>query len=228
MRRLAERLRPGIERLGDWYQSLKPRERVLVLAAACGLVVALWDVLLLRPMEADIRAQKAVLVSARESLQTVEAEQAMLNAQLLANPNQQLQQRVNATFEQVRAVGDQLVDSSEAWVSPAHMVEVLHAILQEQPGVKLLALENLPPRRLGADPEPGGQPAGESIYEHAVEVTLEADYFSLLGYIEALEASPWRFVWDRLEYEVTGYPLARVQLRLKTLSASAEALEIGA
>ncbi len=223
-----EWFRPHLERVDAWYQQLQPRERVLVLVAVCGVVIASWDFLLLQPIEADIRARKAEVVSARASLQAAEGEQTMLNAQLQANPNQALQDRVNATWKQARAVGRQLVDSSDAWISPGYMVEALHAILQERPGVRLLALRSLPPRQVGAEPAAGGgQVGGEDIYEHAVEITLEADYFSLLAYIEALEASHWRFIWDRLDYEVTGHPLARVQLRLKTLSATREVLEIG-
>ncbi len=227
MSTLEELFAPQLGRLDHWYQALQARERVLVVAAACGVIIALWDFLLLRPLEADIRAQEASLVASQEALQSADAEQAMLNTERMTNPNQALQERINAVREQTRGLGEQLVNSSDAWIAPGYMVRALQTILTERPGVRLISLESLPPRQLGLEQPAGAQPAGEEIYEHSVELTLEADYFSLLAYLEALEASRWRFIWDRLAYEVTGYPLARITLRLKTLSASPEVLEIG-
>ena len=58
-----------------------------------------------------------------------------------------------------------------------------------------------------------------SVFRHGVEIRLRGGYLSTLRYLEALEALPWRFFWDSLEYEVTEYPIAEITFILHTLSS---------
>lgn len=57
------------------------------------------------------------------------------------------------------------------------------------------------------------------VFKHSVELELEANYFSLFSYLEALESLPWRLYWESLSYEVKDYPSARVRVSVYTLSA---------
>ena len=41
-----------------------------------------------------------------------------------------------------------------------------------------------------------------------------------LRYLQALEALPWRFFWDSVDYQVIAYPQSTVRLKLHTLSLS--------
>lgn len=214
------------EQFRGWYLGLQARERVLVVAAVCGVLVAAWDAVFIRPLERDIRNLRANAVAAGETLRNLEAEQAMRMAGFSNDPNQALREELDRLLAQADRAGQELIDSTNAWVSPGRMVGVLQQILRERGGVRMVAVETLPPLRWGEDDE--APVPGEQVFEHAVEVTLEADYFSLLAYLESLESLPAQFLWDVLDYRVTGYPEASVRLRLKTLSASPEVLEVGA
>jgi MSHA biogenesis protein MshJ len=51
-----------------------------------------------------------------------------------------------------------------------------------------------------------------------VELELSGDYMDTLYFLQALEALPWRFFWDRVEYVAgEGETRGRLTLRLYTL-----------
>jgi len=52
-----------------------------------------------------------------------------------------------------------------------------------------------------------------------VELEVSAGYFQLLDLLQRLEALPWRFYWDRLEYRRSDYPRGHIRLRVHTLTA---------
>ncbi len=213
------------ERFEAWYLQLQVRERVLVVAASCGVLIALWDALFIRPLEADLRISRSQVQSSQQAIGALQGQQGVMLAQHSADPNKSLQAEVQNVMSQANAVGQQLMDASQAWISPQNMVHALRSLLAGRGAVRLVALETPPPTALGEVDEENA--AVERIYEHAVDVTLETDYFGLLAYLEELEGLRWRFIWDVLEYEVTEYPQARVRLRLKTLSASPQWLQVG-
>ena len=56
------------------------------------------------------------------------------------------------------------------------------------------------------------------MYRHSVRVQLEADYFDVMSFLKALEDLKWRFYWEGMDYRVTQYPWATVDIELYTLS----------
>ncbi|HBC57674.1 MAG TPA: hypothetical protein DCZ03_10965 [Gammaproteobacteria bacterium] len=56
------------------------------------------------------------------------------------------------------------------------------------------------------------------VYRYPLAITFSGDYFDTLAYLKKLESMEWRPVWETLEYEVTGYPQAKVTLQIYTLS----------
>jgi MSHA biogenesis protein MshJ len=63
---------------------------------------------------------------------------------------------------------------------------------------------------------------GMSIYRHRAELTVKGNFGTLLGYLQTLQRVPGDLHWDRLQFSVTGYPQASIQLTLYTLSNRAE------
>ncbi|TVZ38421.1 MSHA biogenesis protein MshJ [Alteromonadaceae bacterium 2753L.S.0a.02] len=56
------------------------------------------------------------------------------------------------------------------------------------------------------------------VYKHAVRITLQGNYFSVVDYLQRLEHLKWRFYWDFIDYHVDKYPSAIVTLEVYTLS----------
>lgn len=61
-------------------------------------------------------------------------------------------------------------------------------------------------------------PKRPDIYKHAVEIEFIGDYLSTLNYLRNLEALPWHFYWDGMEYKVIKHPKATITISIYTLS----------
>ncbi len=59
------------------------------------------------------------------------------------------------------------------------------------------------------------QPA---LYRHRFEVVYVGSYFDNMAFLKAMEGLPWKFYWDRIEYQVDEHPKARISLVVETLS----------
>jgi MSHA biogenesis protein MshJ len=55
---------------------------------------------------------------------------------------------------------------------------------------------------------------------HPVEIVVDGDYMSVVAYLRALEALPWRIHWQQLELKATDYPSNRVHIVIGALSLS--------
>ena len=64
--------------------------------------------------------------------------------------------------------------------------------------------------------------AGDAIYRHRAELTVNGSFGALLGYLQTLQAVPGALRWERLQISVGAYPQASIQLTLHTLSSRAE------
>ena len=63
------------------------------------------------------------------------------------------------------------------------------------------------------------KPQGSGVYKHGVVLKLRGDFFNILALIKALENLQWKFYWESLDYVVTDYPQAEIELRVFTLSS---------
>ena len=73
------------------------------------------------------------------------------------------------------------------------------------------------------DPLESGAPASlelsPGVYKHSVVLSVSGGYFAVLDYFKSLEAMPWQFYWQGMDYVVDEYPHANVTLEVFTLSA---------
>lgn len=60
---------------------------------------------------------------------------------------------------------------------------------------------------------------GSGVYKHGVVLKLRGDFFHILTLIKSLENLQWKFYWESLDYTVTAYPKAEIELRVFTLSS---------
>ncbi len=113
---------------------------------------------------------------------------------------------------------------AQGYVAPEHMTELLRQVLAGQHGLKLVSLANLPVRSLS---QPAASATDEPIaaddrgpFLHPVEMVVEGDYGSVVAYLRALEAMPWRIHWQQLELSTGDYPANRVRIVIGALSLS--------
>lgn len=230
--RLAERIENARERI----DRLSLRERLLIFAAAVGVVAVLWQTLLLDPLTRRVNTAASRLEEARDQL----ARQQQAGATLASSPLFAATAHEHAQRARLARLDARLADATSGYLPPERMTELLREVLTRQQGLTLISLRALPVEDLtmparpaaasGADPAKADAAqtatAGTGPYIHPVELVVEGGYLSVLAYTRALESLPCKLQWRRLELLTERYPANRVLIEIGTVSLSADWLRI--
>src|SRR5688572_4030252 len=162
---------------------------------------------------------------------TLETEQTVAGAQreqltqtVQLDPNAQEKSRLDRYTHEINRIDEILKTKTVEFVTPQQMVEVLEMLIDKEPGLQLTSLESIDPSKpLEKDAKAEQNKAstgvpGPNVYVHGLELNLKGDYFSVLRYVQQLEALPWRFNWSLMSLSMDKYPKAEVKIRLETLS----------
>jgi MSHA biogenesis protein MshJ len=137
--------------------------------------------------------------------------------------------RNGALAARLAALDSNLNSVAHGYVAPERMTELLHSLLSEQRGLTLVSLANLPVESLSlpsaSTPASASMPAAvapndRGPFLHPVEMVVEGDYGSVVVYLRAIEALPWRIHWQRVELTAGDYPVNRVRIVIGALSLS--------
>lgn len=200
------------------FDKLSLRERALVALAVLAALVGLWDVLFMQPLRKQRNALTQELSTYNETVGSSEqADQ--------ADPHRAAIMRLSDLQTQQQSIDAQLTSSAAGFVPAPKMVEVVHDVLSQQHGLKLISIRNLPMASLV--PPAGETAQGSAPYVHPIELVIEGEYGEVLTYLQALEALPWRFRWKMLDLTTTQYPVNRVRIELSTLSMDKTWLGVG-
>jgi MSHA biogenesis protein MshJ len=215
---MRDRWQAIVERFG----ALSLRERVLVLIALFAVAYQVGTLVVFDRQFEQIEALNAQIARDNTALLAVSREMAAAVVKIPEDPNPGMRtaiQRLGSTLDAERA---ELVADAETLISPPDMARFLEALLLQESGLELLALQTLPAERLqppAFDGPAEGSEAG-ALHRHAFDITFSGGYLATLRYLEALEALPWRFFWDDVDYQVVDHPRGVVRLRLHTLGLS--------
>lgn len=200
------------------------RERALVLISLLIVLAFVWNAVILEPMMRKRKTVRAETVGIESEIDQLRAEADLVRHLATADPDQESRRQIS----QLRVVVAELDRTLEArlvnLLSPQEMPRLLRDMLKEVEGLKLVSLENLPPREMltaNADEEP---PPG--LYQHTLQLELEGPYLSLLPYLKKLEGLSQQLFWDALSVETKKYPVMRVRLQVHTLSLSEDLIGV--
>jgi MSHA biogenesis protein MshJ len=182
------------------------------------------------PLTAREHVSEQRLNEARRHLADVEG----LGAAVASDPLIAAAAANRALRTRLASLDAELHTAAQGYVAPDQMTALVHQLLDEQHGLKLVSLTNLPVQSLSqsaAEPATGlpaaGVPAAAGHRDvgpflHPVEVVVEGDYASVVSYLRALESLPWRMHWQQLELKTADYPVSRVRIVVGALSLSRE------
>jgi len=209
------KVRPLVERLDGF--SL--RERALVFGAGVALLYVAWQSLLMDPLTVRAKVAEQHLADARRQMTMSE----QIGAVVAHDPAVEAALRNGALAARLAALDSNLNSVAHGYVAPERMTELLRSLLSEQRGLTLVSLANLPVESLS--PPSASTPAAiapndRGPFLHPVEMVVEGDYGSVVAYLRALEALPWRIHWQRVELTAGDYPVNRVRIVIGALSLS--------
>jgi MSHA biogenesis protein MshJ len=201
--------------------ALAERERVLVLCAAVALLYAFAHAVLFEPL-AQARARLAAeVLTQREAHVRAQAEVQAIITRAQVDPNAADRAAIAARRQRLRQLDEKITSATAQLIAPNQVAVVLESVLRRSTGLAIVAVQGLgaeplfppDPAVAGAKPAPATGP-----YKHGVRILFTGGYLDTLAYLRAIEALPWRFFWDSIEFEVEDYPTASASIVVYTLS----------
>lgn len=214
-------MKARFEQLAQKFDVLSQRERGLI-ALAVLVLVAMSAYM---PIESLWKQQHSTAqqVKALEQENKISMQQIDLYQQRLAmDPNHDYRQRLNLLQQQNQEIDAQLNEQMVDMVPADYMPELLGNLLGQVQGIKLLKFTSVTPVPLLAV----GEEKKLNLYSHGIRMSLEGDYFSVLRFVEAVEAMPDKLYWKRLDYKVAEYPKGKIDIELYTLSINKDFISV--
>lgn len=214
--------------------ALSLKERALLLAASALALVMAWDSLLMQPLDRKKSRLQAEVTTLQGTLAQTDALSAEVVMQGETDPDVNLRAGLARTHAELAVVEADIRDRIGRMVPPERMAEVLETVLSRFDRLEFVALEGLgvEPVLKPAPATPDGEVAAGSAtsgaesgaadfvgaYRHGLRIRFAGSYLDALAYLEALEALPWGFFWDRVELETRDYPRTEGSIVVYTLS----------
>ncbi len=201
------------ENLVERFNSLTSREKTMLAATILLVVWGGWDMFIYQPLA--IKHQRLTTELADLNKQLSAQKQLATEIEILGktDPNRVNKQKLSDIKTDLERLRNKL-DTGEKKFVPAHLMsEVLSDMLKHNNGLKLIQLKSLPVSTF-----PENSAADTWVYRHGLSITLSGNYLNTLKYLQSLEALPWRFNWDKIDYQVQDYPVGKTVLRINTLS----------
>ena len=216
---------PSLINLQQRINQLALRERALVAACLLAVIFLIWELVLQSPIDKQTQTLNTQIAALHTQREAVEEKINQLIA--VASNDQSLPKK--QTLKQLQndlvQLDNQLSEVSEGLVRADELPQILQDVLVRTSDLKLLQMQTLPVQELQFRAPvtetlaKGEVAAGAGVYKHTVSLRLSGSYFQVLRFLQSLENDKWHFYWDQLDYRVTQYPQAEVELRVYTLTA---------
>ncbi|MDP2902104.1 MAG: hypothetical protein Q8N96_03225 [Methylovulum sp.] len=200
-------------KLQEKFQSLTPREQVIVLSALLAALWGGWDAFFYQPTTLKQTSLKQQLTSLNTQIASQQHSLAQLEKNGGTDPNADNQNKLIELKAQYSRLQEQIMPGNKKFVPAQLMAKALSDMLKQNQQLTLIKLESLPPTTLLA-----AKQQHQPIYKHGLIITFSGNYTDTVKYLKALEALPWAIVWDSIDYQVKGYPLAVCTIQAYTLS----------
>ncbi len=226
-----------LRELMAWIDALSFRERGLILVIALFVFYGLWDTLLMQPLDAKQEKLSKQLEQTQQEVLSFQQQAQTIVESHGADPNAKNRVKLEKLQKELDAIKEELKQSTAHLIPPEQMAKVLETVLKQSDGLNFVRLEGLGVTPLvekssvetfideaqGAmltTEEKGLSPDRtlQTAYLHGLRIEFEGGYLDTLDYLHKLEALPWAFFWDKIDYQVEEYPKALSSITIYTLS----------
>lgn len=206
-------LQPWLERIDN----LALRERILLLAAAVAVMFLLIDTLILQP---TLKAQQVAgqqIVDLEVKLNSLRQSAQLLSYKSDSDLAASRRQSRDQLAAELAELDSRIISQLGALVEPAQAARVLEQLLSSHTGLKLTTLNASAEPLKDMELEQPSETPGLARYQ--LDMVVQGSYLDLLNYLQSLEAMPWKFFWQQVDFQATEHPHAETRLQLYTLGA---------
>jgi len=209
------------------FSSISAREQKLVFYAVPLVICLVFILGFIEPAitqtietRGKISVQKLRLVNGSNSVDLVQA-------QLNVDPDVALNNQIADVNQQIASLERQFAEELEQLVPPYAMPLVLEQLFANAKKLKLMSMASIPPTNIfkdDADPTSSENlvtnAIGPELFKHGLKIRFEGSFFDTHDFLMSAEQSDWKLHWQEIEFVVSEYPRAQVDIELFTLSRS--------
>lgn len=200
-----------------FYQfDVKTRWFALAAALLLPLMVAwlLITMLSIEPQRAtqQLRAVQNELISAEQTLASIEAE-------INSGEYQQLQQRIEQLTQLVDRSNEAVVALSDSVIRQSDVQPLMTQLLANYPGITMRSISKAPAQPLLISENEA------QLYKHSLAIEVSGDYLSVLAWLQQVEAFGAKIFWQTLTIEQQG-ATSVVAVTLHTISRNEEWIDV--
>lgn len=217
------------------FNALQAREKIIVAATVFLGLYLLFNVFAFGPSQLAIKKLNEDLAAKNTQLTGLKAQQQLLAKMLNRDPLTPLKHDLDALNVQLAQLDEAIAKVAGGFVPASQLPVMLQQVLTLTESVQMEHILTLPPEKIALNPNDSAVvavkqkavPAGDSpeanntaisLHRQGVVLQLVGDYGALLNAVQKIEQSPWHIYWESLQYTVTDYPLARLNVQLYTLT----------
>lgn len=209
------------------FGSISAREQKLVFYAVPLVICLVFILGFIEPAitqtietSSKINVQKLRLVNASNSVDLVQA-------QLNVDPDVALNNQIADVNQQIASLERQFAEELEQLVPPYAMPLVLEQLFTNAKKLKLMSMSSIPPTNIFKDDvdstsseKPITRAIGPELFKHGLKIRFEGSFFDTRDFLMSAEQMAWKLHWHEIEFAVSEYPRAQVDIELFTLSRS--------
>ncbi|HVE44658.1 MAG TPA: type II secretion system protein GspM [Gammaproteobacteria bacterium] len=191
----------------EWYNTCKTRERILAIFLGWSILYGFFYFFLFKSLDREADLLNADIRNIHHQIKSWDAQIDALN-KLSTTPTYKKWLVENAALNKLRTQYKRFLTTSAA----NQWQDVIKQILSHYPNIKLEQIKNMP--------ESLYQPENindTNIYQQTLILTFDSNYIDTFNYIQQLESALPQVHWDTLSYEVTQYPLAKIEMEISIL-----------
>jgi MSHA biogenesis protein MshJ len=193
------------------------QERILLLAAVLVLAAFAWERWLMQPLDAQSASLSRQLSDKHQQIAALDAQSARIVERSQHDPDADTRARIAEVRRQLQAAEEQFAVKTADLIEPRMMASVLETVLEKFERLEFVGVESLTPEPL-VKLEGGAAPAAAGAFRHGMRIRFAGSYLDMLAYLEALEALPYGFFWESVDYEVGEFPDGEGSVVVYTLS----------
>lgn len=202
------------------------RERLLIFITLLAAIFMLWNFLVQVNFDREKKSLAAEAVTLSAEQQALVTQISSLTMALATDPAVAKTNELRKLSASISAIEDRLSGLSQGLIGAAQLPQMLEDVLKRTTSVKLLQVRTLAATEIqliGVRPNESNQQTpsagGTGVYKHGVLIRVAGSYAQLIQLMTEIEALRWKFYWESLDYTVTKYPNAEIDIRVFTLSS---------
>lgn len=193
------------------------RERVLILAMAVSVLVALIFTMFLEPQLAKEKTLSQRITQQQDQIKGIQAQIQALEQSRSVDPDTANRAKLESLRIQLVQLKASLQVKQQQLIPPDKIGALLEEMLSRNRNLQLISLFSLPATTVTVEEEQAATVEKE-FFKHGVEISVQGSYFDLLDYVVQLEKLPTQMFWGKASLIVEQYPVSRLTLTLYTLS----------